>query len=409
MTASEMAKRVAELTVPRGAPADRRGAVTAAAVFGLVAAGASAWIWSATRAEVVEIVPVKEERLPSGMGPPASVFEVSGYVTASRHATISSKITGRLEEILVTEGARVAERQVVARIDDSAARGELRLAEAVLSTAARTLDQGEVEFREANRALGRSRSLFEGGVVSQSDLDAAAARAETLGAQRAVAREQLRVAEQQVALKRQDLEDTVIRTPFAGVVTSLNAQAGEMISPISAGGGFTRTGICTVVDMKSLEVEADVREDFIDRVRAGQPATVTFAAYPGWRVPARVALTMPAADRSSATVRVRFTLETTDPRILPNMSVKVALQPTDAPVARATPSRLYVPRDAITHQGQDDVLYAVADGRAQRRVVRAGAEGTDRLVEVLSGLHPGESVIVRPPPGLADGASVRGR
>jgi RND family efflux transporter MFP subunit len=214
------------------------------------------------------------------------------------------------------------------------------------------------------------------------------------------------VAERQVALRQSDLDDTVIRAPFAGVALSKDAQPGEMVSPVSAGGGFTRTGISTIVDMSSLEIEVDVNESFINRVTPGQKVEATLDAYPDWRIPAHVITIVPTADRQRATVLVRIAFEQLDPRILPDMGVKVAFMGAPEP-ASATPARprVMAPRAAIrTDQGQAVVFVVVAD-RVERRAVRVGESKGDQ-VEIVSGLAAGDRVVVEGPAGLADGSKV---
>ncbi len=195
----------------------------------------------------------------------------------------------------------------------------------------------------------------------------------------------------------------MIRAPFAGVVISKDAQPGEMVSPVSAGGGFTRTGIATIVDMDSREIEVDVNEAFINRVAAGQPAEATLDAYPGDVFAARVINIVPAADRQKATVRVRIAFERLDPRILPDMGVKVRFLDAAAPDA-PKPAAL-VPASAVQKDGEKTYVWLVADGRASRREVRV-ASGTSDPAGVLDGLKPGDAVIVQPVPDLRDGARV---
>jgi RND family efflux transporter MFP subunit len=219
------------------------------------------------------------------------------------------------------------------------------------------------------------------------------------------------VAERQAALARQNLDDMVIRAPFSGVAISKDAQPGEMISPVSAGGGFTRTGICTLVDMRSLEIEVDVNEAYIHRVEPGQRASATLDAYPDWQIPTHVITTVPAADRQKATVKVRLGFEALDPRILPDMGVKVAfLAPAGqaaeggAPGGGSRPA-VTVPRAAIRKDGERDVVFVVQGDRAERRAVGLSPLPGEEAV-VLSGLAAGERVVVEGPADLADGAKV---
>jgi HlyD family secretion protein len=245
--------------------------------------------------------------------------------------------------------------------------------------------------------------------TADADVDALAARLD-------LARQDTLVSERQLALRRQDLDDTVIRAPFAGVAVSKDAQPGEMISPVSAGGGFTRTGICTLVDMKSLEIEVDVNESYIHRVEPGQKAVATLDAYPDWRIPAHVIMPVPTADRQKATVKVRLGFEGLDPRILPDMGVKVAFladeKPAGGGTASANPGKpvVTIPRAALRKDGDRDVVFVVSsDDRVERRAIglAAGSGNSGDDAVVTSGLAAGERVVVEGPADLKDGAAVR--
>ena len=234
-----------------------------------------------------------------------AVLNASGYVTARRRATVSSKVTGKVLEIFVEEGKAVRQGQVLARLDDSQLRAMLNVDEAQLNAARRATTENEARLREAELTLGRRQQLVKDKVISRAELDSAEAEVESLKARIAMAQQQVEVAQTQVAARRTDLADMVVRAPFDGIAISKDAQPGEMISPVSAGGGFTRTGICTIVDMSSLEIEVDVSESYINRVTPAQPVEALLDAYPDWRIPAKVITTVPSADRQKATVRVR--------------------------------------------------------------------------------------------------------
>ncbi|HSP90091.1 MAG TPA: efflux RND transporter periplasmic adaptor subunit, partial [Vicinamibacterales bacterium] len=264
----------------------------------------------------------------------------------------------------------------------------------------------EVRLKEARQTLDRSRALVRDGISGQADLDRAEAEVDALTARLELTREQVTVAGRQVALRQADLDDTVIRAPFSGVALSKDAQPGEMVSPVSAGGGFTRTGISTIVDMSSLEIEVDVNESFINRVTPGQRVEATLDAYPDWRIPGHVITIVPTADRQKATVLVRIGFEQLDPRILPDMGVKVAFMGAPGP-AGASPARprLTALRAAIrTDQGQS-VVFVVVEDRVERRAVRVGGASGDQI-EIVSGLAAGERVVVEGPPELANGSRV---
>jgi RND family efflux transporter MFP subunit len=204
---------------------------------------------------------------------------------------------------------------------------------------------------------------------------------------------------------KQQLDDTIIRAPFAGVVTTKDSQPGEMISPMSAGGSFTRTGICSLVDMDSLEIEVDVGESFINRVKEGQPVVATLDAYPDWKIPCKVLAIIPTADRQKATVKVRVAFEKLDPRILPQMGVKVAFQDDGAASPAAGGNLLAVPDEAVRRIDNRDVTWVLRDGRAERRAVTVAHTDADE-VSISAGLSKGETVILNPPATLTDGATV---
>ena len=383
--------------------AGRRIWIPILVVLVLVAAGLFAWMRLPRPAEV-RVAAVREQ--PGGASAGA-VLNASGYVTARRQATVSSKVTGKVTDVLVEEGDRIEAGQPVAHLDDATVRKELALAEAQVASQRRSLAETEVRLREARLNLNRVRRLQEQGISTQADLDAAEAQVDSLVARLEVGRQEVEVAQRQVALRRQDLDDTVIRSPFSGVVVTKDAQPGEMISPVSAGGGFTRTGICTVVDMSSLEIEVDVNESYIQRVRQGQKATATLDAYPDWQIPSRVIMPVPTADRQKATVRVRLAFEQLDPRILPDMGVKVAFlgdEEAGAPAAARRPA-VVVPRKAVRKDGDKDVVFVVVGDHVERRAIGLAANPGDDAV-VLSGLRAGEQVVVEGPEDLADGVKV---
>ncbi len=340
-------------------------------------------------------------------GAQASVLNASGYVTARRRATISSKVTGKLVEVNVEEGMAVREGQILARLDDSAARAAHALAQAQFVAAQGAMRETEVRLAEAHVTLKRYVQLAADGIGTQADMDRSRAEADSLTARIASSREQINVAERQVALLQTDLDNMIVRAPFSGVAISKDAQAGEMVSPVSAGGGFTRTGISTIVDMKSLEIEVDVNESYINRVKPAQGVTAVLDAYPNFQIPARVITTVPTADRQKATVLVRIAFLALDPRILPDMGVKVTFlrdaDDTDAPAAQAIS---LVPKTAVKTEGDQSMVFVVrADNTVERRAVRIGGTDGERQ-EIVAGLRAGERVVVVPPPAMVDGARV---
>ena len=364
---------------------------------------AAAAVWWRGHAGAVQVRTVVV-RAAAGNGIERTVLNASGYVTARRQATVSSKITGKVVEVLLEEGMKVRQGEVLARLDDTNVKTSLRLAEAQLVSTTNALAETRVRINEAERELERQTGLIKSKIATQTDYDRAEAAALALKARLVQQQAEVAVAERQVAYWEQQLDDTVIRAPFSGIVTSKNAQPGEMISPISAGGGFTRTGICTIVDMESLEIEIDVNESYINRVTAGQPVEATLDAYPEWKIPSKVIAIIPTADRQKSTVKVRVGFDHLDPRILPEMSVKVAFREAEGsgPAAGRT---VLVPKNALREQDGRDVVLVVQSGRVERRAVTVGQKLADEVV-VSAGVAAGERVIVDGPKGLQDGAAV---
>lgn len=373
------------------------GLVAAAVVVAVLA-------WIAMLPDVVTVKVATVRNVAAAPSNNGTVLTASGYVVARRIATASSKVTGQIEAVLIEEGQRVEEGDVLARLDDSIAQKELALAESRLERAGRAMEETRVRLAEAQRNLERTRSLRDDNLVSAAALDAATAEFNAWSARLAVAKSDVEVAERNTALARQGVENMLIRAPFSGVVVAKNAQPGEMISPISAGGGFTRTGIGTIVDMQSLEIEVDVNEAYIDRVRNGQPVEATLNAYSGWTIPAHVISIVPTADRQKATVKVRIGFEQLDPRILPDMGVQVRFLD-EAPAPSDTAPRLVLPESAL-HSGDGRAyVYVLHDDTLERRAIRTGARDRGD-VEIVAGLNAGERVVISASGPLADGQTV---
>ncbi len=337
----------------------------------------------------------------------ARVLDATGYVVARRISTVSSKVTARVDEILVEEGQHVDQGQVVARLDTTNTRKALELSKAELQAAKTQVDEAKARFTEAKLNLERNTELARRQLVSLSTLDKARADFESISAQLNARKAEVEVAQKRLAIQQQSMEDLTLRAPFAGVVVSKDSQPGEMISPISAGGGFTRTGICTLVDMNSLEVEVDVNESYIQRVRVDQYVQATLEAYPEWQIPSHVIAIIPAADRQKATVKVRIAFAQLDQRILPDMGVKVAFYNAapEAQVKSKEPLGIRVPTSAVRSDGEDKFIFVVKDGAAEMRKVNIKASyGSD--VYLSSGLKPGEDFILNPAADLKDGARV---
>lgn len=378
-------------------------------VVGLALLGAAGWHW-ATRMQAATVKVAAVVTKSGANAGPGAVLNASGYVTARRRATVSSKVTGKVTEIFIEEGQTVRAGQVLARLDDSQTRAALNLAQAQLAASRQSAAEDQARLREAELNLQRRERLLKEAVVGRAEVDSAQSEVDTIKARIAYAQQQVAVAESQVRLRQTDLNDMVVRAPFSGVAISKDAQPGEMISPVSAGGGFTRTGIGTIVDMSSLEIEVDVNESFINRVRPAQKVDAVLDAYPDWRIPAHVITTVPTADRQKATVRVRIGFDPSvraDPRILPDMGVKVSFLRDEEPAQTATPAaRFEVPKAAVKTVDGRTIVFVVRDERVERRAVRAGPSGDD-TVELLSGVSAGERVVVDAPSTLKDGDRIR--
>jgi len=405
----EQSDLLKQLRIDRGparAPR-RRGRLLAILALLVLVAGVGLWLgWARLRPPVVQTT-VARAAAPGGAA--GSVLDASGYVTARLQATVSAKITGKVTEVLIEEGMRVREGAVLARLDDTEARAGLGLAQAQLVAARSQLAEVRAQLEQAERDYVRQQGLYDRQLVSPQSLDAALAQRDMLRARLANVQEQIKVAQESLAIAQVQLDNTVIRAPFSGVVIAKSAQPGEMISPISAGGGFTRTGIGTIVDMDSLEIQVDVNESYINRVTPGQPVEATLNAYPDWKIPGEVIAIIPTADRSKATVKVRIAIMTRDARIVPDMGVRVGfLESKPAGAAPApTVAGVLVPAEAVRPDGNDSVVFVVGDDKkVQRRGVTLGPDVAGQR-RVVSGLREGERVVLAPPPGLADGQAVR--
>jgi RND family efflux transporter MFP subunit len=339
--------------------------------------------------------------------PSASVLDATGYVTARRQATVSAQITGTLTEVLIEEGDHVKAGQVLARLDDTAQRAALAQAQAAYHSAQALLVQYEAQLAQNRRDVKRQEDLVQRKLVSDQAVEQARTLVDTQAALVESQRKQIDLAEANVRSAHVQLDYCTIHAPFDGVVIAKAAQVGEIVSPLSAGGGFTRTGVGTLVDMDSLEIEVDVNEAYINRVQPKQPVASVLNAYPEWKIPSHVIAIIPTADRSKATVKVRIGLDLQDDRIVPDMGVRVSfLEETRSAQANPRPPvGVLVPSTALRRDGDHDVVFVLKDGKARRRPVTLGGTfGNSRQVE--SGLSPGESVIVDAPADLKDDAAV---
>ena len=380
-------------------PQSKMGLAVAAAAILIVTCAA---LWWHSGSDAVEVRTAVARDAAGGYGE-RTVLNASGYVTARREATVSSKVTGKVVEVLIEEGMKVKAGQVVARLDDSNVKTSLEVAQAQSASAKAALAETEAQLKDADQEFQRTTELAKQHIASQSDLDLAESNAKSLQAHLAQQKLDVIVADRNVALWQQQMDDMVIRAPFDGVVTTKDAQPGEMISPVSAGGGYTRTGIGTVVDMGSLEVEIDVNESYINRVEPGQPVEATLDAYPDWKIPCKVIAIIPTADREKSTVKVRVGFDQLDPRVLPDMSVKVAFRG----VPGATAARaVMVPKSAVQNQDGRDEVFVVQGGRAERRAVTVSdTQGDDSVLS--AGVSAGEKVVVDAPADLKDGMAVK--
>jgi RND family efflux transporter MFP subunit len=397
------------LRIDRSAPATgggmgKRYIYIAVAVVVVVGLAVTSWLWLGGK--TIEVNTVTAETESSGQSLGNSVLNASGYVVARRMATVSAKVTGKIEEIYVEEGMEVKKDQVLARLDPVNIETVLTMAERELDASRRNLAETEVRLAEARRTLARNEELVKQKLISEAALDTARADVNALAARLEASKAQVKVSESQVAMRKIDYDDLQVRAPFAGVVISKDAQPGEIVSPMSAGGGFTRTGIATIVDMDSREIEVDVNEAYINRVKPDQRVEATLDAYPDQSLQAHVINIVPTADRTKATVRVRIGFDKLEPQILPDMGIKVRFLD-DQPVQASTTQgpRIRVPTVAIQREGTDAFVWIVNDGRVERRAVTLGPE-SEGGTEVLAGVNSGEELVSPVVAGLEDGGKV---
>jgi RND family efflux transporter MFP subunit len=348
-------------------------------------------------ARVVEVHTATATALGGGSGN-ASVLDATGYVTAHRMATVSSKITGKVKEVFIEEGQHVPAGFVMATLDPIDADAARSLAVSQVAAARSQVASLQAQLKWAQADAARSQELAAKKLVSRSQYEQAVASRDNLQAQADAAAHNVQVAQDNAHIADLGVDNTIVRAPFAGVVIAKAAQAGEIVSPLSAGGGFTRTGIGTIVDMDSLEVEVDVNEAYIGRVQPKMPVEAVLNAYPDWKIP---------AERSKATVKVRIALKVKDPRIVPDMGVRVSFLEV-APAANARKDEgVRVASAAIAQRNGKSVAFVVDDKGvvAQHGLDLGHTLGDDR--QVLKGLAAGDSVVLDPPASLADGTHVK--
>ncbi len=376
------------------------------------AVGGGVWYYWKGRETLPVVTTVQVRTESANTAGRGTLLNGSGYITARRAATVSSKVTGKVMEVHIEEGKTVKAGDLLAKIDDSNVQASLQLAQAQLLAARSGNSEIQANLDFAQKEEQRYAALVKSNATSVSDLNKAAAAARALEARLEAQKAQITVAEKEVAQWEQQLDDTLIRAPFAGVVTTKNAQPGEMISPMSVG-GFTRTGVCTIVDMASLEIEVDVNESFINRVQPAQPVEASLDSYPDVKFPAKVIAIIPTADRQKATVKVRVGFEKLDPRILPEMAVKVAFQQattepaTPATAAKAAVPTLLVPKAAVTSADGLHTVWVIKNDRVEKRAVALGATNTTGDDAALaSGVSVGDTLVLKSSLPLKDGQKI---
>ncbi len=371
--------------------------------------GAGIWFW--LRPGGVPVRVVSAQAISASSGSSSSLLDASGYVVARREATVSAKITGKVVELFIEEGSHVNAGQIVAKLDDTNTRAELNQAQAQLESNRASLAQVKVNLANAERDLKRKQGLVAESLISVADLDTAQTTLDSDKAQLVTAERNVDTGRAMVEVAQRNEDDTIVRAPFSGVITVKAAQPGEIVSPFTAGGGFTRTGIGTVVDMDSLEVEVDVNENFINRVHADQLARVRLNAYPDFEIPAYVIAVIPTADRAKGTVKVRIGFKQKDPRILPEMGARVSfLGDETSTVTAATKAGVSVPVEAVqmdTQAGADTgVVFLVHGDKVERRAVKLGVASAGNQI-ILSGVTAGDRLAVGDLSKLSDGIAIR--
>ncbi|HWZ98763.1 MAG TPA: efflux RND transporter periplasmic adaptor subunit [Candidatus Dormibacteraeota bacterium] len=377
-----------------------------AAVLGVIVLGAGAVMALRGRKPQVEVTTARA----AGGSEEVTALNASGYITPRRRATVAAKITGRVTGVYFDEGNNVKEGQLLATLDDSDVQKALASAKADRDSSAAAIADLQVQLRLAEIQLKRTKDLFDAKVQTQEAVDNAVATADSLKAKIVVAKQQVAGAEARIAEAQQAVDNCTIKAPFAGRIVSKDAQVGEMVSPISAGGGFTRTGIATIVDMKSNEIEVDVNEAYIAKVKEKQRVEAKLDAYPDDKdkYAAHVRTVIPSADRQKATVKVRISIDKLDDKVLPDMGVKVAFLE-DAPAKKKDPNvavaKSIIPMNAVRKDGGSEYVLLVKNGALERRGVTLGTErGGD--VDVIAGLNPGDTIVLKGPEDLKDGQGV---
>lgn len=396
-----------QLRIDRSEPEVRSRGWIAALVIGLaLVLAAGAWWWLRGGA-VIEVEAATAAAPSSAAAGSAAVLQATGYVVARRQATVSAQITGTLTQVLIEEGERVEKGQVLATLEDTAQKAMLAQAQANLRSAQAQLVQARTQLAQNQRDLTRADDLVARQLVSKQAAELARTQVESQRALVDAQARQVEVAQASVAGAQVQLDYCTVRAPFSGVVIAKAAQVGEIVSPLSAGGGFTRTGVGTIVDMDSLEIEVDVNESYIHRVSADQPTEAVLDAYQDWKIPGHVIAIIPTADRSKATVKVRVAFAQKDARIVPDMGVRVSFleDAQDQPTQAKAPTGVLVPAGALLQRDGKDMLFVIEGDRARLRKVTPGQSMGD--LRLVDGVAAGTRIVRAPPAGLVDGARVR--
>ena len=387
-------------------PTSHKGLWIGLGVAAVVVLGAGgAWL-ALGRDKGVEVQVADVVAIGNGGAASASVLDATGYVVARRMATVSAKVPGKVREVLIEEGQRVEPGQVIATLDPIDAEQQRTLSASQLQAARSQAAGVQAQLKEAEANAARLGALVGQKLGSRAQYEQAIATRDALRAQLATAQRNAQVARDSLHIASNGVDNTIVRAPFAGVVIAKAAQAGEIVSPLSAGGGFTRTGIGSIVDMNSLEAEVEVGEAFIGRVKPGMPTETVLNAYQDWKIPGKVIAIIPAADRGKATVKVRVGIDAKDARIVPDMGARVSFLEEAKPVQADVKPGVLVPAAAIVERDGKDVAFAIDGEAVQQRTLKLGRTlGDDR--EVLEGLNGGDAVVLDPPEQLADGSRVR--
>ena len=378
--------------------------IVAAIFIVLALVGGAGWMLFGHRAIAVQTATAV---LPTSDSEAGAVLQATGYVTARRQATVSAQITGTLTDVLIEEGDRVKKNQVLARLDDSGYRAALDSAKAAAGAAHAMVAQYQSQLAQNRRDADRQQSIAAQGLVAKQIAEQARTLVDSTHAQLVSQQRQAVSADAQVAEAQVNFDYCVVRAPFDGVITTKDAQVGEIISPFSAGGGFTRTGIGTIVDMDSLEVDVDVNEAYIGKVKANMPAEAVLDAYPDWKIPAHVIAIVPTADRGKATIKVRVALEKRDVRIVPDMGVRVSFLELKPQAAARAPQGVLVPATAIVQRDGHSVVFVLDHDKVRQRSVNPAVQAYGDLRLLPAAVAAGDSVIVTPPPELRDGSDVQ--